>query len=578
MSLTSEGAAEGGWSRSLAVFLIAIAILGPSILGRELVPPDEPRFARIAQTMHTSGDWVLPVYDGRVYLDKPPLLIWLQSLLLGALGRWPEAAARLPSLLATALLAAMIHRAGRRWFDEKTGFLGALVFTSSLLVLERGAWCSTDALLACAVFGTVLALDGEPSRGRSIAGGLGLGLGLLAKGPVALLFVLLALVAGRLPGAQGPLPRRLLSPWVLAGATVVVTPWLWAAASRTGISLLIEALWHHSGERLVRSWDNIEPWWYQPAWLLLGLFPWSIVVLPLLLPSRLKRWLGGESARWLALWALAATAFFSLPGGKRGVYLLPVYPALALLVARGIPLLEEWAPGRRVAAAALAGVGLLAALLGLSILLSPGGLVPLPPTLAGEPMVRRGAGALMLGLGISLFGAGALSLGGRRALAGGPLAFALLTGTLWPVLLTPAVNAGQGARAFSGGLARHLPPGAAVAVASNKRDLLFLYGCVEGPVLHSPTEVRTFLLAGGPRVVVGTAAEIGSFADWPPGTRVLYSGRLGRDRLLAIAAGISASFSLPRDSPGAVSPSRPPGSPRAGGSRRGRTAARREST
>ena len=536
MSPGLEGSTSGGWSRSLAAFLITIAILGPGILGRELVPPDEPRFAHIAQTMHESGDWVVPVYDGRVYLDKPPLLMWLEALLLIPLGRWPETAARLPSLLATAALAAMIHRAGKRWFDEATGFLGALVFASSLLVLERGAWCSTDALLAGAVFGSLLALDGSPSRGRSILGGLSLGLGLLAKGPVALLIVGLALVASRLPCAEGPPPRSLLRPWFLAGAAVAVVPWIWAAASRIGISPLVTALWHHNGERFLRSWDNPEPWWYQAAWLLLGLFPWSILILPLLLPSRLRAWPGGGRARWLALWALAATVFFSLPGGKRGVYLLPVYPALALLVARGLPALRDWPAGRRVSAALLVGVGLLAAALGLSILLAPEGAGVLPPALAGVAPVRRGAGALMLALGISLLGGGALSLGGRRALTTGPVAFALVTGALWPVLLTPAVNAGQGARAFGAGLAGALPREATIAVTSNKRDLVFIYGKLEGPVLDSPAAVRNFLSAGGPRVAVGTAAEMGPSSRWPPGTRIVYSGRLGRDRLLAIAA------------------------------------------
>ncbi|MDQ7007504.1 MAG: glycosyltransferase family 39 protein [Acidobacteriota bacterium] len=521
--------------RGLVPVLVALAILGPSVPGRELLPPDEPRFAWIAQQMMQSGDWLLPRYDGALYLDKPPLLLWLQALAAAGGGLGREVAARWASLAATAGLVLLVYHAGRRWYDETTGFLAALILPSSLLVLERGAWGSTDALLACWVFVALWAADGIARRPRAapFTAGLATGLGVLTKGPVALLLVALAVAAGLPRRSEGPSWRVFVHPLFILGLGMTVAPWVVAVGLRAGWEVFAQAAWHHSGDRFLHSWDNIEPWWYHLENLFTGFFPWSLATIGALWPAFARRRLADRRSLWLALWLALALIVFSLPAGKRGVYLLPLYPALALLAARALPALAAWAPGRRLGGGLLLGVGLLALGVGAWILLPAAG-SPLPPAIASLPAVHAAAAGLMLTLAACLGLGGALALPGRAPLWAGPLAFAIATGALWPPLLGPAVNQAQGARRLGREVRATLPAGARVGITPNKRDLVRLYALPGARLLADPDAVARHLASDPRALALGPAEELGPPRSWPPGTRILWTTRLGRDHLLLV--------------------------------------------
>ena len=521
--------------RGLMLALLTLAILGPSIPGRELLPPDEPRFASIADQMVRDGQWLLPRYDGALYLDKPPLLLWLQAAATAGAGLGREIAARWASLAASVALTLLVYQAGRRWFDEATGFLAALILPTSLLMLERGAWGSTDALLALWIFATLAAAEQAERRPRlaPLIAGLALGLGVLTKGPVALLLVLLAVAAGLPRRNQGPSWRTLTDPLFFLGLGAVVAPWVVAVGQRAGWEVFARAAWHHSGDRFLESWDNLEPWWYHLENIFTGFFPWSLAALGMLWPGFARRHLADGRSRWLALWLLLAVVVFSLPAGKRGVYLLPLYPALALLAARALPALDRWAPGRRLGAGLLVGLGLLALGVGLWILLPAAG-SPLPPAVASLPAVHAAAAGVMLTLALCLGLGGAATLFGRAPLWAGPLAFGLATGALWPLLLTPAVNQAQGARRLGREITRVLPAGAEVGITPNKRDLVRLYALPGAPLLDDPAAVARYLAANPRAMALGTAEELGPPRAWPPGTRIAWSTRLGRDDLLLV--------------------------------------------
>jgi len=533
--VTEPRTTGGGWTRTLLLVALAAASLGPSIVGRELLPPDEPRFALVAREMFVSGDWIVPTRGGQLYLDKPPLLFWTAALAFRAAGGPSEAAARFPSLLATLLLVLVLHRQGRRWFGEPTATLGSLVFSSFLLVQQRGAWVATDALLASAVFLALAALDRarDGETVPAILAGLAAALGVLAKGPVALLHLVLAALAGLLAGERVSL-RPLLRPAGLLSFLAVALPWPVLLVARLGWDVPRHALWHQNVERFARSWDNLEPWWYHGKALFLGTLPWSLLLLGALAPAVLGPLLRQRRARWLAGWALLELAFFSLPQGKRGVYLLPVYPALALLAARAIPLVTT-RRGPRLTGSVAAGTAALAALAGAISLLAGG--PGLPAALATEPAVRRGAIALLFLVAVTV-GAAALLLARADRRYPWSLAGLLLgAGILWPTVLAPAIDAGQGARSFAAAARQAVPPEAEIAVTRTKWEIVAWYTGWSMERLATPDEVRAWLASGGCRVVLGPPGELGARERWPRGSRVLLEGRLGRRRYLVVGRG-----------------------------------------
>ncbi len=525
--------------RTLALVLLALVVYGGSLWGRELLPPDEPRFALIGLEMARSGDGVVTRnLEGEIYLDKPPLLFWGLAMGFRLFGE-SEIPARIPSLLATLALVALIHRMGRRLFDETTGTAAALIYLSSVLALSRGAWCATDALLACGVFGALASLwraKADDSRLAAVLAAAWLAMALLAKGPVALLFLLFAILADKITQARMFSARMLLRPLPIVTFGLIVLPPTLLLLSRVPPDTVFAALWHHSVERAISSWDNLEPWWYHPLALFQGFFPWSVLFLPAFMPRVLRVLVEDRRLRALGLFLLVVLVFFSLPAGKRGVYLLPAYPLLALLAARAWPEIAAWPAGRRISGGLAIGLALLFAAAGAAVLWPGEAALLIPPPISNLPAVRAGAGVLLFSFAGSMLVLPALLRSRpRAALIAAPVIFAALSGLAWPFWLTPALNQAQGARIAAREARAAAPPSATVAFTRGKRELLAWYTGWRGPILDTPKEVTSFLEGAGTRVIIGKRSELGNPRDWPRGSRIVWRGRLGRAELALLA-------------------------------------------
>src|SRR3989475_1691427 len=169
--------ARGPWRR-LALLLAAGFVLSFWRLGsHDLWPPDEPRFALVAKEMWARGDYSVLSLNNHLYTDKPPLFFWAINVFGRLLGGIDERAARLPSAVSTLLAILLIERLGARLYDRKTGLIAALVFATSLQILERGRWASIDMTLNLFVLSAIVLLWlGRSRRGREgvlIAAGRG---------------------------------------------------------------------------------------------------------------------------------------------------------------------------------------------------------------------------------------------------------------------------------------------------------------------------------------------------------------------------------------------------------------------
>jgi 4-amino-4-deoxy-L-arabinose transferase-like glycosyltransferase len=341
-----ETLAEDRLPRLRWVWLFALAASMLAWWARPVLPVDETRYLAVAWEMWRTGEFLVPHINGETYSHKPPLLFWLMHAgwsVTGVNDWWPRL---LPFLFLTAN-ALLVRRLGRLLWEGETGrrigTLAAGMFMGSLYVFLFGSVIMFDLLLlAWVLLGWIALL--MVHRGSSVARGTGLfglaiGLGILAKGPVVLLFTLLpafgaAHWSGRTRGRTGAVAAT-AALGTLLGAAIALA-WAIPAGIHGGQEYRDAIFWGQTAGRVADSFAHARPvYWYLPI-LPAMLLPWPF------LPSTWRGWKrpdgqprGPRSDAWRFLaWAtLPVFAFLCLMSGKQPHYLLPVCATLATVVA-----------------------------------------------------------------------------------------------------------------------------------------------------------------------------------------------------------------------------------------------------
>lgn len=329
----------------LASVLAALGIAFWGLGSIPLLSLNEARRALPIQEMLASGDWLLPRLNGELYITKPPLFYWLGTVLAEGLGGAGEWAVRLPSALAALALLWAVYRAATRWFGPWPGLFATqiLLANAGFAVFARRA--EIEMLLSVLCGGALLAAvryvaDEGSRRWLWLSYGL-LGLALLCKGPVTLLFVTLPLLGYAVQRHDGRAWQALRCPegWLLALALGL--SWYAAVAAHLGLDAWLGII---RGDMLgkVQGGAGSEPFYYYALWLLGDFFP-AVLLLFIQPRAAWQNWLK-QPAGALLLWAFALPLLaFSLFGDKHAKYLLPAYPALAILLGQR---LAQWADDR----------------------------------------------------------------------------------------------------------------------------------------------------------------------------------------------------------------------------------------
>lgn len=359
---------ESAWSAerlTAAVPFVVIAMLVMvSISVFPLSEPDETRYAEISREMVVTGDWVTPRISGSPFVDKPPLLFWATAVAF-KLGGIHPVTARIP-VVASALACLMLTWwLARRLYDRGTAWFAALILSTSPLFFALGQHLVLDMpLAACVTLALVAVWSGmeAPSRGWIVAAWVALGLGVLAKGPVAAILVGGPVAVHLILQRDRSLVRTVLDPFGMVLAGLVAVPWFVAVEVENPGFLEIFIFRHHL-QRFVDPWHHQQPWWHYLAALPLAMFPWSILAFLgtffgklLVAPSR---W--SPRIRFLVIWAGWTVLFFSLSNSKIVTYILPALPPLAILSARVV---TKAVPAAR---SALGGTGLVLAASGFAV-------------------------------------------------------------------------------------------------------------------------------------------------------------------------------------------------------------------
>jgi 4-amino-4-deoxy-L-arabinose transferase-like glycosyltransferase len=306
--------------------------------------PDEPDIAEVAQAMFVSGDWIAPRRMGAIWVDYPPLIYWGGSLSSAVLGGMNAFTLRLPSALAAIGLALLTCAVGSRWYDGKTGlWAGFLLLTFSQFVLQAIGY-RTDMLFSFFIgAGLLVYAFGVGDRIRwwpRVAGFALLGLALLTKGPLGLL--LPGLVLALWHGARREWRALLeLAPLSLISLAIYI-PWFVACAKAMGSDNMLYELWAQNFQRFVSGERmHARPFYYYLVSISYDLAPWTLL-LPFALWRIHRNRLWRDRHTQLVIWWFAAFfVFLSIAVTKRQMYLLPAYPAIALLIAPWIKTVTE---------------------------------------------------------------------------------------------------------------------------------------------------------------------------------------------------------------------------------------------
>ncbi|MDL1950243.1 phospholipid carrier-dependent glycosyltransferase [Acidobacteria bacterium ACD] len=330
------------------LFLLALLVLVLEPGRIPLFEPDEGRYAEIPREMIASGDWVVPRLNGLLYFEKPPLHYWSVAVAMKLLGG-AEWVTRLPVKLASAGLALAAFLFARRRFGGRVGVLAGLITATSLQVVGLARANTIDPSLSLALTAAVFSFvafaeaeaEGDARRARRALYGLHLSCAaaVMLKGLIGIVLpggaiLLWALLAGRLR-----LVGRLFSPGPLLVFLLLTVPWHVAVSLREPSFPGFYFVNEHFNRFFRSEHKRGAPAYFFGAVLLSGLLPWTVFA------GRLRAaWPGLSRAAFreraaeafLWSWSVLVVVFFSLSRSKLIPYVLPVWPALAVLLALGV--------------------------------------------------------------------------------------------------------------------------------------------------------------------------------------------------------------------------------------------------
>lgn len=337
-TMKNSDVAQRDPGRLLAALAILAGLTLTAWATRPLTPIDETRYVSAAWEMWLRGDFLVPYKNGMPYDHKPPFMFWMFHLgwvLFGVNEWWPRLV--VPLFSAAGLLLTM--GLGRRLWPQHLGLGGeaALVLAATLLWGVFATSVMFDVILACWVLvGMHGLLDAAAGKRRGFGLlAVAIGLGVLTKGPVILLHLL---------------PAAVLAPWwnpglvwrrwfgglllAVAGGAAIALAWAIPAGVSGGEAYRNAIFWGQTADRVVQSFAHRRPfWWYVPLLPVL-LFPWFVwPAFWRALRMHVRQGLD-RGTRFCLAWMLPVFLAFCFISGKQPHYLIPLFPAFALLLVR----------------------------------------------------------------------------------------------------------------------------------------------------------------------------------------------------------------------------------------------------
>ena len=305
---------------------------------RHLIPSDEGRYAEMAREMLVTGDWVTPRYNGYKYFEKPPLQVWATAAIFQVfgIGDWQ---ARLWTALTGFLTILAIGFTGTRIYNARAGWLAAVVLASSPMWVISGHFNSLDmglsAFLVAALCSLLLAQTSHNKsscRNWMWACWVFMALATLSKGVIGAAIPAMVFVAYSISTWDWKIWTRLR---LFSGTIVfllITAPWFILVAQRNPEFLEFFFIHEHLQRFTQDAHSRTGPIYYFVPLLLIGIIPWVLQIPGALVQAWQERRREFSSGWLLVCWFVVIFAFFSMSRSKLPGYIIPIFPALALLI------------------------------------------------------------------------------------------------------------------------------------------------------------------------------------------------------------------------------------------------------
>lgn len=323
-----------------ALFIVFCVVWFYTLGARTLVPTDEGRYAEMAREMVATGDWITPRLNAIKYFEKPPLQAWMNALTFEVfgLGEWQ---ARLWTGLSGLFGVVLVAYAGRRVFNPWVGFAAGLVLASSFWWAAFGHVNTLDmglsgmmTLALCALL--VAQRDdaaGTERRNWMLACWAGMALAVMSKGLIGIVLPGAVLVLYTLLARDWAIWKRLHLGVGLLVFFAITTPWFVLVSIKNPEFPKFFFIHEHFQRFTSTVHHRAGPWYYFIPFLTIGIVPWLGVLLQSLWAGRRDGAKEFQPKKMLLVWAVFIFFFFSISDSKLPSYILPIFPALALLIA-----------------------------------------------------------------------------------------------------------------------------------------------------------------------------------------------------------------------------------------------------
>jgi 4-amino-4-deoxy-L-arabinose transferase-like glycosyltransferase len=321
--------------------LILIGAFFAFLLGSHgLINPDEGRYSEAAREMIASGNFITPHVNGVVFLDKPILYYWLQVAGIKLFGLNPWGLRTFPAVMGV-FACLMTYIAGASLYCRKAGVLSALILATMVLFFGGSHFANMDLEVASWLTATFLTfiinIDAPISRARNNYMRLAYvfaALAFLTKGLMGIVFPILIIGLWVIFNKRWDILKKMCLGSGIIIFLIITIPWF-VAVQHQNPEFLKYFFYYQQFERYTTTdFNSKQPVWYYLVLIIFAAVPWSMFYIQ----SFMRKFKGHDA--FLMIWPVALLIFFSVPDSKLSGYILPVFPALALLV--GSYFVERW--------------------------------------------------------------------------------------------------------------------------------------------------------------------------------------------------------------------------------------------
>ena len=344
-------------AKQIVWLLIAIAVIWFANLEyRTLIKPDEGRYAEIPREMVASGDWVTPRLNDLKYFEKPPLQYWATATAYEVFGEHQWTSRLWAGLTGFAGLL-LVWFVGMRLFGREAAGYASLLLGSSLLYVLIGHINTLDmGVTFFLTLGVFALLIGQSQtyphlrRNWMLLAWAGLALAVLSKGLMGIILPGAAVFVYCVVQRDFSVLKRMHWLSGMAVFLLITGPWFYLVMQANPEFFDRFFIYEHYTRFTTKDLGRYQPWYYFVPILLAGALPWTVLMFDAMWNTLLSRQSGRIShledkpfnaARFLLIWAVFIYVFFSISGSKLPSYLLPMFPALALLMGKRIAEMRE---------------------------------------------------------------------------------------------------------------------------------------------------------------------------------------------------------------------------------------------